>query len=1018
MEIIFTKKFKEKVIHAKDGLKFALKGYAFYSDTLPDEIESAEDLTINLIDQKHLVLNDYKTGESYREKLFDLTYIPSLEGKIVDDTEENVLLVSQYGTYEIVINKGIFKTLPVTFNYIFLIGEELSENSNSVQDLEKSYIAAVIDCSGITNVISEDVEYKPTKIAFQLGLSDLTDASTLTNASIIVDEAFDNFTEDEYIKNINLLKLSNSYALTPDKNEDYTEEYNYILNGDEQGEINTKFYPGNLTLFDKTEKINNPWNTTPRVYIGLDRPKDISLPHVQLFYNPVDSVDLHSLSIQYNPDYRFLAINQDEGIDNIQADFFPEDMEEENEHYVPDTIKRKNVSVDYNKTSNCKSYLRFDANQSYYGEGANRVFEYNTRGNTVGNNFLPTTNHSLIYSDSNTFNGETYDVVYLDSDNNEVAYGLNNFSVINSRNISFVNSGTRIYELSPLGETLSYANNNIMIGVNGLNNKPLTNYTACNITFIGNNKNTTYVPVTTEKMFEYDYIKSVKGLFTRHYNNNTQTDVINDNLEINLTSSNYAPNYYAGQLIENQTLIGFNGLTVNKIPNKEIFYESQGVIGYNADLKQYDYYYYGNTTAQINRNANIVFGNYNANDNLSAISAAHPLTVKEAFKLKGKNYNIDETFSSFYNDNYTYTTADDVEASARIDIHKLFFNHTQDSIFANENYSAAWNNLTADEGDFGLDKIVVVGDGTQFSNNIITGHSPAEFASKNTTYSNDTSRKNLFSIEKNSYQLVHNSVYDDNPHYSATNVLNIPSMFAVRGTDPVIQQYNYRFITGFNANNTTFVNKEMYENINKYNLHHSVYTPTGIFIPLHRSSNDLYKLNFKNIKGLIKDDYIKPNRNVSYTELNEKNNIQQTSFILPTSGLTFRKLNGTYVNGKGKGKGTGASYTYETLYDFTFNDLVKWYALNKNTNIPMSNTLGTDNTVYTFYIINNNPYKGLNLKGFRMNKQNNSYQTLYKNKYIPKGHCVKVDYMDCGTKGRYGVMNFDYWNQNTNSFYK
>ena len=1000
MEIIFTKKFKEKVIHAKDGLKFALKGYAFYSDALPDEIESAEDLTINLINQNKLVLNDYKTGESYREKLFDLTYIPSLEGKIIDDTESGDFLVSQYGTYEIVINKGLFKTLPVSFNYIFLIGEELRENANVVYDLEKSYIAAVIDCSDITNVISEDVEYKPTKIAIQLGLSDLTDVSSLTNAAILVDEAFDSFTEDESIKNINLLKLSNSYTLTPDSKQDYTEEYNYILNEHEQGEINTKFYPGNLTLLDKTEKINNPWNTTPRVYIGLDRPKDISLPHVQLFYNPVGSVDLHSLSVQYNPDYRFLAINQDEGIDNIQADFFPEDMEEENKHCVPERIKRKNVSVDYNQTSNCKSYLRFDANQSYYGYGSNRVFEYNTRGNTVGYNILPTINHSLIYSDSNTFDGETYDVVYLDSDNNEVGYGLSNLSLVNSRNIKFVNSGPRKYVSSLLGETLSYANNNIMIGVNGLYNTPYTNYTASNITFIGNNKNTTYVPVTTTKMFEFDYIKTVKGLFTRHYNNNTETDVISDNLEINLSTSDYKPYYNAGQLFGSQTLIGFNGLTVNKIPNREIFYENQGVVGYNDEWKQYDYYYYGDTTAQINRNASVVFGNYNANDNLDAISAAYPLTVKEAFKLKGRINNLDETFSSFYNNNYTYTTGSDA-ASARVNIHKLFFNHTQDSIFANENYSAAWKTLTADEGDFGLDKIVVVGDGTQFSDNIITGHSPAEFASNNTTYSNDTSRKNLFSIEKNSYQLVHNGVYDDIPHYSATNVLNIPSMFAVRGTDPVVQQYTYHFITGFNSNNSTFVNKEMYKSINKYNLHHSVYTPTGIFIPLHRSSNDLYKMNFKNVKGLINDNVIKANKTVNYDAIKKLENFDQYSYFIKTKGLEVKDTNGKLI----------------TKYDFDMATIVDYYAL-KGIKIPMSNMNGDNNNVYTFYILNNSPYRGLNFKGFRMNKNGNSVQTLYKNKYIPKGHCVRVDYMDCGTKGRYGVMNFDYWNQTTNSFYK
>ena len=52
MEIIFTNKFKEKVIHAKDGIKFALKGYAFYNDALPDDIESEEEITINNINYK------------------------------------------------------------------------------------------------------------------------------------------------------------------------------------------------------------------------------------------------------------------------------------------------------------------------------------------------------------------------------------------------------------------------------------------------------------------------------------------------------------------------------------------------------------------------------------------------------------------------------------------------------------------------------------------------------------------------------------------------------------------------------------------------------------------------------------------------------------------------------------------------------------------------------------------------------------------------------------------------------
>jgi hypothetical protein len=191
-------------------------------------------------------------------------------------------------------------------------------------------------------------------------------------------------------------------------------------------------------------------------------------------------------------------------------------------------------------------------------------------------------------------------------------------------------------------------------------------------------------------------------------------------------------------------------------------------------------------------------------------------------------------------------------------------------------------------------------------------------------------------------------------------------------------------------------------------------------------------MNFSNVKGLINDNIIKGNKDVSYDALRNMINFKQYTFVLPTSGLTFRYANGTLAKGKGKGKGinsskgkgkgtgkgTGITYTYETLTNFNMKNLVDWYAQNQNTYIPMSNQYGSDTHLYTFYIINNNPYKGLKMKGFRMNKSGNSMQTLYKSKYIAKGHCLRVDYMDCGAKGKYGVMNFDYWNQRSNSFYK
>ena len=160
-------------------------------------------------------------------------------------------------------------------------------------------------------------------------------------------------------------------------------------------------------------------------------------------------------------------------------------------------------------------------------------------------------------------------------------------------------------------------------------------------------------------------------------------------------------------------------------------------------------------------------------------------------------------------------------------------------------------------------------------------------------------------------------------------------------------------------------------------------------------------MDFKNVKGLINDNVIKTNKSLDYDAINKLNTFDQYSFTIKTKGLQVKGSDGKLV----------------TKYDFDMATIVDFYAL-KGINIPMSNMNGDNTNVYTFYILNNNPYKGLNFKGFRMNKNGNSVQTLYKNKYIPKGRCLRVDYMDCATKGKYGVMNFDYWNRNKNTFYK
>lgn len=990
VQITFTDVCKNKIIHAKGGINFTLKGYAFYNGDFENDLNTVKLTDLN---EDYVIYNEYKNGTALKDKLFDMTYIPSLEGKIVNQTEEGDDFIGQFGTYDIALNKGLFKTLPVSFKYIIFYGEELSENVSTVQSRNKFYVAAIIEYKDSYEVTEQNY---PKKIFLHVSLSDFTkDKLEEITPQILIDETFDNATENEMAKNLNLLEIYDNYTLTPDeKNNDYTDDVKSIkydvLNG-EDGPVNTKFIPANLGLLDKTEKINNNWNLSPRVFVGQKNSTDVKVPQIQLFNG--DSENLNSLSIQYDTDNRFVTINQDEGIDSIQADFFPEDIDEENKISLNDKIKRSNTTVNYGDTSACESYFRFDSTNSKYGNGTYRIFEFDNQGNRLESNEFPTKNVSLIYSDRNTFLGNDENAVVLDSDDNTIGNSLNDLTLINTFNSNLITNK----------ETDIVLNNNILIGVTGLDFNVNSTLTANNITFIGKNKYSKFVTETPASVLEFDKIKSVKGLFNHTFNNGNDSDIISDSVQIGLSETDDF-DYY--QLLENQALIGFEGLSVDKVPQHEYFYPYQYVIS-STGLDQYDYYYYGvPVTAQTTRNYSVVFGNYNANHNLTGLSAARELTISQAFAFKGLNlsFNPDNSFSSFYNKDFIYSLdEDDPNASAYTNIHRLFFNHTQDSIFAFDEYSANWSSVSADEGDFSLNKIVVVGNGVNKTNIDVTGHSPAEFASKSTDYNSNCRRMDLFSIEKNSFQLVHNGVYDDNPHYSATNVENIPSMFAVRGIDPVTQEYSYHYTwtTSSDTNQTRFIKPELYQNINQYNLHHSVYTPTGIYIPLQRSSNDLYKMDFKNVKGLINGNVIETNKSLNYDAINSLNTFDQYSFVIKTKGLQVKGSDGNLV----------------TKYDFDMATIVDFYAL-KGINIPMSNMNGDNTNVYTFYILNNNPRKGLNFKGFRLNKNGNSVQTLYKNKYIPKGRCLRVDYMDCATKGKYGVMNFDYWNRNKNSFYK
>ena len=173
MEITFTNVCKDKIVHAKDGIKFALKGYAFYSDQLPIGT-SIKDLTIGDLDPEHIVLDEYKEQEGKtKDRLFDMTYIPSLEGTVVETDQQTQAqtMLGQFGTYEIVINKGLFKTLPLTVKSILLFGEEMREESHAVIDENRIFLAGVIPFE----TLFDENEFVPKKLALQLSFSDFTD---------------------------------------------------------------------------------------------------------------------------------------------------------------------------------------------------------------------------------------------------------------------------------------------------------------------------------------------------------------------------------------------------------------------------------------------------------------------------------------------------------------------------------------------------------------------------------------------------------------------------------------------------------------------------------------------------------------------------------------------------------------------------------------------------------------------------------------------------------------------------
>lgn len=961
MEIVFTDKCKDKIIHSENGIKFNIKGYVLYSDEIVKD--NVPELDISDIDFKKIIAKDEVTNiKTLRTNAFDITYIPALESSILTNEENDEsslnIIAAKMGHYEIDINKGLTDK---EFSSILIIGEEFGESDKYVFDKHKIYLAAVI-----TNV--EPNLEKPQKIIFKISFTNFKQEE-INESLRLIDYNFNEFTKNEIIKDFNTIQLPDNYTLTPDKkNTDYDAEINIIKFDSEEGANNVKSFPSNLVLLDKSEKINNVWNTAPRVVVGLDNyDKKVITPHIELSYGlkePVDNTFItNSIDIQY--DRKHIAINQNTGIDKLQVDILPEDIDEENRRCIKKRIKRSNL-FDYSLVSANKAFFKFDSLNSRYNEGTYNIFEFQNRNNTFATDKFPVEYQTLIYSNDNGLSGNNYDNLFLNSDSNKIGYSFVESTFVNSSGTNFVNKGVSYEEGSIEPIYNNEFDNNVFIGtdtVDALNTTKIT--FSNNVTMIGSNKLSTYCVEQTNTIPLTDEFNNIPS-YIKPTNSDTEVEV---NLDTNFKTKGYSFDIKIGY----ESLIGFSGLSVDRLPTEHVFYNSKSPIGYDKKTKT-QYYYYSNPSYEQNSTYCVKFGNYNANYNTKALSGYVYDSVTN-YMNDGTEYS--NTFSSRYS---TPPKTFDAETTK---LYKLYFKNQHDSLY---NKNTQWNSLSADEGDFSINKLVVVGNGYDILGKNITGYSPAQMASYKYKAGQYCKKIDLFSVEKDSFQLVHS---DANTQYKSDRprVYHFPGIFAVRSTVPVrLKKGKYK--------------DEYHTNFNKYNLQNAIYTTKGIFTPRRHTSNDVYPLSFETLNDFANNGGDNSNVNESYSYDTLKENLKnRTTFVFPCNGIEKNK-----------------AISYDVYMSDIIKDLNTKY---KKFGIEIKQTDkkgGTNKTLYTIYLVNTSTEVLKFHPDFRFNNSTLNPNNLSNTeKELNPGDCIEILYTDYGgavggTKVG-GVLNFDYNNK-------
>lgn len=914
MELKFTNKGIENIIHAKNGIKLNLKGYAIYADDITENIKTLSDIDLDKVICKSKV----NSINELCNNLYELNYIPSLEDTYVTN-ESTPQMAFRFGKYEIEVNKSQTDLSQFNVLNILIIGELFDEKSTYVLDMNKSYLAAII-----SNV---KLDSNAKKIIFKVSFSD-RNKDEIQSDLCVVDVAFNDFVEKEIMKDLTTVQMVDNYTLTPDSNNtDYSDTINKIVPG-ASDKVNQS--PYSIILQDKTDKINVPWNVNPRVFVGVDNAiKKHDKPHIELSYGKLenDKFVTNAVNIQHNSNLGYFSINQNTGNRKIQVDILPDENK-----------------ADYSAISANESFFKFDSHGSTYNPGTYSTFEFCNKNNTFGKSYYPIENVGLYRSSNNILSGNNNDNLFIESNNNSIGFCYGQSTLINSKNNLFKYDKGNQTEYSG-----SVFHNNVLIGTDKIYSTDIVHdkVTANNVTFIGKNTNSTYYVPSAKNIPSLDCVNSLPALV---YNITDITHPISSRKEINYgyRSETFSSDFNIGH----EALIGFNGLSITRYPYREFFYRECENIGDNT----HEVYYYSDPFKQINNNYSVIFGNYNAYYGLKCLSSIvykddeselpGEITVNALTKYFNDGNKYNNVYYSYYNSAYFYNANNE-------NLYKLYFYHSQDNIVEQ-------TKVSADEGDFSLQKLMVVGNGRIKTNNAVKGHSPAEYASIKTNYSDDCVRLDLFSVEKDSYQLVHNNSNDKDSSYLNTSVWHFPGIFAVRANTPVTQKYAYNKSTGGNR---------LIASLNKYNLHNAIYTTKGLFVPLRRTSNDVYKLTFDSLRNLINGTYTVYPIHYDFQPLDNVRERMPKNFV------------------------------YKANKNSTVVDIINYY---NKFNYKINEKIG----MFTFYVVNNNLNESITFEGFRNLGIGKS--TLTATKTIKPGHCIKVVYMNNDINGCGGVMNFDY----------